>query len=160
MVNCMRDDDLAIFPGVLFNYLGSFKDPIRPREVCRTWANPTHPIFQLLTRLWLYADRCVYTAELLSSAYQWSSSPPPLTLGIHRDAGLAGRAAVSIISVTCPARQPAALPAIRLGFILGLKNTGLNLAFGRSPSLSVSWQTAALVPRCHSVKAKAGRACL
>lgn len=51
-----------------------------------------------------------------------SGAPPTsLTLGIHRDVGLAGRAAVSIVSVTCPARQPAAPPVIRLGFILRLK---------------------------------------
>lgn len=44
----MWDDDLAVFQGVLLNYFSSFKDPIRPQEVCRTSANPTRPIFQLL----------------------------------------------------------------------------------------------------------------
>lgn len=114
------DDDLAVSQGVLLNYFSSFKDPIRPQEVCRASANPTHPIFQLLIWLWLYADRCVYCRAPFKRL-SVELFPPPLTLGIHRDAGLAGRAAVSIISVTCPARQPAALPVIRLGFILGLK---------------------------------------
>lgn len=82
----------------------------------------------------------------LQSSFQThiSGAPPTLLiLWLHRDAGLAGLAAVSIISVTCPAQQPAAPPVIRIGFILGLKNAGLNLAVGRSLSLSVSWQTTA-----------------
>lgn len=41
----------------------------------------------------------------------------------HQHRRLAGRAAVSIFSVTCPARQPAAPPVIRLRFILGLKKS-------------------------------------
>lgn len=69
--------------------------------------------------LWLYLDRCI----LFSNRYQWSTPREPqnkgggagLILWLHRDAGLAGLAAVSVISVTCPARQPAAPPVIRLG---------------------------------------------
>lgn len=125
-----------------------------------------------------------FAAELLSSAYQrtppnpllspsqthtHTPTPTPsirLAPGICRDAGgLAGSAAVSIISVTCPARRPAALPVIRLGFILGAENTRSEsawLAADRSASLSASRPTTQsptqppLVPSCHSVKAKAG----
>lgn len=84
-----------------------------------------------------------------------------LTLGIQRDVGLAGRAAVSIISVTCPAQQPAAPPVIRLEFILGLKILdSIWLSADHWASLSVSSQTAGQIPRCQSVRAQAERVCL
>lgn len=89
------------------------------------------------------------TVQLLSNVCQWSSFP--LTLGIQRDVGLAGRAAVSIISVTCPARQPAAPPVIRLEFILGLNILdSIWLSADRPAFLSVSSQTAAHIPCCQS----------
>lgn len=88
-------------------------------------------------------------AELLSNAYQRSSFF--LALGIRRDVGLAGRAAVSIISVTCPARLPAAPPVIRLGFILGLKILdSIRLSADHRASLSPD-RTAARIPRCQSI---------
>lgn len=52
------------------------------------------------------------------SAAAISGAPPP-----SPHIRLAGRAAVSLGSVTCPARQPAAPPVIRLRFILGLKKS-------------------------------------
>lgn len=61
------------------------------------------------------------TMQLLSNVYQSRSFYSLSALRIQRDVGLAGRAAVCIISVTCPAQQPAAPPVIRLEFILGLK---------------------------------------
>lgn len=94
------------------------------------------------------------TAALLCSSFQTSISGAlfPLALRIQRDVGLAGRAAVSIISVTCPAQQPAAPPVIRLEFILRPKILdSIWLSADRSASQSASSQTAAHIPRCQSV---------
>lgn len=89
-----------------------------------------------------------FAAELLSSAYQrrppifpppstasTPPPPPPLAPGIRRDAGgLAGSAAVSIISVTCPARRPAAPPAIRLGVYSGGRKYSDSVGCGWRPA--------------------------
>lgn len=75
------------------------------------------------------------TSQLPSDFYLQSSCLSGS--GIQRDVGLAGRAAVSIISVTCPAWQPAVPPVIRLEFIWGQKILDPICAVHRSPSLSL-----------------------
>lgn len=153
------NDGLAVSEGVLLNYFSGFKDPIRPQEVCRTSANPTHPIFQLLIWLWLYADRCVYCRAPFKRLSVEFFPPSPHSGDPQRcRIGRPGCCQHHLCHLSCSAAGCSACD--KTWVYSGAENTGLNLAFGRSPSLSVSWQTTALVLRCHSVKAKAGRACL
>lgn len=120
---------------------------------CKKFCKCNSTNLQINWILHSYSYDFTMTATLPCSSFQTSISGAlfPPALRIQRDVGLAGRAAVSIISVTCPARQPAAPPVIRLEFILGLKILdSIWLSADRSASQSVSSQTAAHIPRCQS----------
>lgn len=135
--------------GATPNNLKNYKDPIKSSlsrsqllhfpgyTTCENSANAPHSISKPAEFPCSYSCdftmTAALTAQLLSNVHQWSSFSTSLWEPGEMQDWQAG-SAVSIISVTCPARQPAAPPVIRRVYS-GAENTGLNLAVRRSLSL-------------------------
>lgn len=162
----VNEEGIHVTQGVSPNYLCRYRDPIRS---CPS-GSPILPQPVKLQQIQLsqssnhsssydFTMTAAFTAELLSSPYQWS--PPPLTHSGDPQRCWIGRPGCCqhrLCHLSCSAASCSSCD--KTWVYSGAENTGLNLAVRRSASLSVAWQTRARIPRCQSVKSKAERACL